>query len=225
MGAFDEYKNKIWKYRFAGELFIPVIAGGTPTDPKVAEAWIKTKMGIDSEQQIQEMVAKTMVERGVTADVAAEEVNMNRHLNGFKRTEDGELFYEGRCLKACIKEAVSVAADVGNIKPRGFGNNSRKGVLSFVAEHVFVPETRLLLGVKEPTRVLQKFVHTFRGSGIQYEEIVENATVSFTVETDHDFTDEEWAAIWLTAEKQGLGASRSQGFGVFEVTKWERRKK
>jgi CRISPR/Cas system CSM-associated protein Csm4 (group 5 of RAMP superfamily) len=28
--------------------------------------------------------------------------------------------------------------------------------------------------------------------------------------------------IWLTAEQQGIGASRSQGFGRFEVTSWER---
>jgi len=130
MSAFDTYRAKVWKYRFAGEIFIPVIAGGTPSDPRVAEAWIKTKMGLDSEAQIQEMVAKTMVERGISKEEAAAEVSLNRHLNGFKRTADGELYYEGRCLKACIKEAVSVAADVGNIKPRGHGLNTRKGILS-----------------------------------------------------------------------------------------------
>ena len=28
--------------------------------------------------------------------------------------------------------------------------------------------------------------------------------------------------IWLTGEQQGIGASRSQGFGRYEVTGWER---
>ena len=27
--------------------------------------------------------------------------------------------------------------------------------------------------------------------------------------------------IWLTAERMGIGASRSQGFGKFEIVKWE----
>jgi hypothetical protein len=27
--------------------------------------------------------------------------------------------------------------------------------------------------------------------------------------------------LWLTGEQQGVGASRSQGFGRYEVIKWE----
>ena len=83
-------------------------------------------------------------------------------------------------------------------------------------------DDRLYLGTVEPTGVMQRFVHTYRGSGIQYEEYVEDAKISFTIETDHLFTDEQWAMIWLTGEQQGIGASRSQGFGRYEVTGWER---
>ena len=35
-------------------------------------------------------------------------------------------------------------------------------------------------------------------------------------------TAKEWAAIWLTAEKNGIGASRSQGFGTFKVVAWDK---
>ena len=46
--------------------------------------------------------------------------------------------------------------------------------------------------------------------------------IDFTVISDHDFSDKEWAHIWLCGQMQGIGASRSQSFGRYEVTKWER---
>lgn len=220
MSAFsDSLRLEAWPYQFKGSIFVEKMAGGTPADPKVAESWIKTKIGLDSEEQIQQAVAQTMMDLGITADEAAVKVNENRHLNKFKRDEKG-LYYEGRCLKAAIKEAVSVAVDTGKLSPRGYGINTRKGALSFVAEHVFVVEDKLHLGVDEPQGVIQKFVHTFRGSGIQYEEYVEGVSFDFTVITDKDFSPREWAMIWLTAEQQGIGASRSQGWGRFKVTEW-----
>lgn len=64
-------------------------------------------------------------------------------------------------------------------------------------------------------------MHTFRGSGIQYEEYVNGAVIDFTVIADHEFTPAQWAAIWTSGEQQGIGASRSQGWGRYEVTRWE----
>lgn len=218
---FDQYRNQAWPYRFTAEVLVGVLAGGVPSDPKVAEGWIRTKMGLTAEQQIQDMVAKTMEERGLSQADAEVAVAMNKHLNGFKRTSDGELYLEGRCAKAMLKEAFSVAVDTQKIKPRGYGLNSRKGVLSFVAEHVFVLENDLLTGRKEADHITQKFVHTFRGSGIQYEECLKDVSLTFTVVSDYDFTEEEWAMVWLTAEQEGLGASRSQGFGRFTMKRWE----
>lgn len=230
--TFEELRQKIWSHRFSAEIFVPIIMGGIPFDQKVAEGWIKTKMGLNDDALVQEAVAKTMVEMGVTLEKAVEEVDKNKHLNGFKRDKNGFLYYEGRCLKAALKEAISVAADAGNLQPRGMGLNNRKGVLSFCAEHVMVAETELSLGVKEPTGILQKFVHTYRGSGIQYEEYVENATIRFTVMSDFDFDgpksaenqkfEEFWGTVMVTMEKQGIGASRSQGYGTFTTTKWQR---
>lgn len=220
MSVFQKFQDEAYPYRFAGQLHVAVIAGGTPTDPKVAEGWLKTKLGIDKEDLIREKVAEVMVERNVTADEAVKEVDSLKHLNGFKRDENG-LYIEGRQLKAAVKEAASVAVAAGKLNGRGWGKTN-KGLLSYVAEHIFVVEDRLYLGVAEATGIAQRFVHTFRGTGIQYEEYVEDAKVDFTVISDHDFTEKEWAAIWLTGEKQGIGASRSQGFGTYEVTRWDR---
>ena len=220
----SSYQPKAWPYRFAGTLHVFTIAGGIPTDDKVAEAWLRTKLA-DKDDLIREAVAKTMVERGITAEEAAKEVDSAKHLNGFKHDDSG-LYIEGRQLKAALKEAVNVAANAGKITTKGWGNpdnkNYAKGIKGWFPEHVFVVEDRLHLGVAEPSGIVQRFVHTPRGTGIQYEEYVEDAKVSFTIETDHDFTDDQWAMIWLTGERQGIGASRSQGFGRYEVTSWER---
>jgi hypothetical protein len=226
VSVFAKFEAKAWPFVYAGTLHLGTIAGGTPTDPKVAEGWIKTKgaLGQDAKDDlIRQAVAEVMVERGVGADEAVAEVAKNKSLNGFKRDENG-LYIEGRQLKAGIKEAASVAYAAGKLLNGGknaWGRTS-KGILGFIAEHVCVVEDRLYLGVIEPSGVNQRFVHTFRGSSIQYEEYVTDAKVDFTVKSDHVFTDEQWAMIWLTGEQQGLGASRSQGYGRYAVTRWEK---
>jgi hypothetical protein len=219
--VFAGYQQKAWPFRFTGTMLVSTIAGGTPTDKNVAEAWLKTKLA-DSDDLIREAVATTMAERGIPADEAVKEVDSLKHLNGFKRDPEHGLYIEGRQLKAAIKEAANVAGSAGKLPTGKVWGATKKGLLGFVAEHIFVTEDRLYLGVSEPTGIMQRFVHTFRGTGIQYEEYVEDAKVSFTVVSDHAFTDEQWAMIWLTGEQQGIGASRSQGFGRYEITSWER---
>jgi hypothetical protein len=217
--VFTKFRPAAWPYQYAGSLRVDRICGGTPTDPKVAEGWLRTKLGVTNDALIQQQVAEVMAERGVTADEAVAQVDSNRHLNGFKRDENG-LYIEGRQLKAAIKEAASVAAAAGKLPLRSWGKTN-KGLLGFVAEHVCVVEDKLPLGVTEPTGVAQRFVHTFRGTGIQYEEYVDGAEIDFTVISDHPFTDEQWAMVWLTGEQQGIGATRSQGYGRYTVTRWD----
>lgn len=217
--VFSKYESKSYPYRFEGTLLVRTIAGGTPTDSQVAAAWLKTKLA-DKDDLIREAVAEVMAERNITAEEAVNYVDILKHLNGFKRDPEHGLYIEGRQLKSAIKEAACVARSVGKL-PAKWGL-TRKGIEGFVAEHVFVVEDRLYLGVTEPSGVMQRFVHTYRGTGIQYEEYVEDAKINFTVEFDYDFKTEEWAELWLTGERQGIGASRSQGFGRYEVVRWER---
>jgi hypothetical protein len=218
--AFARFTDRAWPHRFHGTITVRNMAGGTPTDPKVAEGWLRTKLTDNRDDLIRDMVAQTMVDRGVTADEATELVDMNKHLNGFKRNDEG-LYFEGRQLKAAIKEAASVARSVDKLKSRWGSTN--KGVLGFVAEHIMVVEDTLQLGVTEPSRVLQSFPKNPRTgqTGIQYTEIIDAAEFNFTAITDYKFSDDEWAMLWLTGEQQGIGASRSQGYGRYEVTKWE----
>ncbi len=224
MSVFEKYRDKVYQYRYATEIIVGNLHGGVPTDPKVAEAWIKTKMTEDRDDVVKELVAKTMAERGLDPadpltteqldEVVAEAVKA-RQLSGFYRTPEGELAIRGRHVKAMIKEAANIAYAKDRWGP------TNKGTKSFFAEHVFVAEDWIPLGRSAPDGIDQRFVSTWRGTGIQYDEYVEDVKVSFTVMTDHKFTADQWGTLWVIAERNGLGAARSQGFGTFEVTGWD----
>lgn len=225
--VFEKYRSDAWPYRYQGRLHISTIAGGTPSDPKVIEGWLRSKWDPNAADEIiRKRVAQTMIERGIGADEAFDEIKNIINVNGFKRfPEDGGLYIEGRQLKAAIKEAASVALSAGQLDKRGWGVTN-KGLLGYISEHVMVTEDVLPLmidgvGVREPTGVVQRFVHVYSGDSIKYEEYVQDCDIDFHVITDHSFKDEDWATIWLHGEMQGVGASRSQGFGRYTVTMWE----
>lgn len=244
--VFADLQATSFPYRFYGTIHVGTILGGVPSDPKVIEGWLKTKLGLSRDDQIRQATAAVMVERGVDAAAAAEEVAANRNLNGFMRERcnscpnpaedtavcvDGKhpLYIGARQLKAGLKEACSVAVAAGDLTARGWGKTN-KGLLGYVAEHIFVVEERLYLlddksnPITEPTGVQQHFVHSRFGSAIQYQEYVEGCNIDFTVISDHDFTDKEWGIIWTKGEMQGIGASRSQSYGRYKVTRWDRAK-
>jgi hypothetical protein len=235
--VFAGYVDQIYPYKFAGEIQIEKVMGGTPSDSKVAEGWLRTKLGISKEQSVADAVAVVMEARAgsvdgpISQDDALKEVDQLRHLNGFCRDENG-LYLEGRHLKAGIKEGASAARAVGNLDAR-FGL-TKKGTLSFIAEHIIVVEDRLYLyqldpatgkavNVTAPSGVRQSFPKNpiTNQTGIQYSEYVDNAIVAFTIMSDWEFTEMQWATILLTSSYQGIGASRSQSFGRYTVTKWD----
>jgi hypothetical protein len=234
MSAFEnKWEKKAWPWKYKAVLRIREIAGGIPSNPNVAEGWLKTKLpGYSSEAALAEMVAETMAERGLNQESALAVVDSLKHLNGFKREDGtGYLYIEGRQMKAALKEGASVAAAAGKIPSRGWANNPRKGVISFAAEHIQVDDDHLPLrrwpdgeAVTRADDVNQRFVATHRGTGIQYEEIVRDAMITATVRCDMDLGEETWAMIWLTACQQGLGASRSQGYGKYSVEEWTKLK-
>lgn len=217
--AFAAHTNTAWPHRYNATITVTNLAGGVPSDPNIAKGWLGTKLA-DKDDLIRDLVAQTMVERGITADEAAEEVDKLKHLNGFKRNEHG-LYIEGRQLKAAIKEAAGVARATDKLKMKWGTTN--KGVLGFVAEHIMVVEDTLQLDVTQPSRVLQSFPKNPRTgqTGIQYTEVIDETSFDCTIIADYKFSDQEWAMLWLTGEQQGIGASRSQGFGRYEVTRWE----
>lgn len=226
VNVFAAYQAKAWPHRYVGRVrFRDLAIGGTPTDPKVALAWLKSKF-LTNDEAIMKMVSEVMIERSIVDKKAALEIVGDlKLLKGFKRDNVG-LYYDGRIIKAGIKEGVAVAHSAGKIPKKSFGefNASPR---SFVAEHVQVEENKIHLlvdgkPVKQYHGIQQRFVTTWRGTGITYEEFVEGAELEFTVIADWLFSDEFWAMVWLSAGEQGLGATRSQGFGRYDVIAWDK---
>lgn len=225
--AFAKYESANYPYQFRAVLEVDTLVGGTPKSESQIVGWIKTKLA-PRDEQLRDLVAETMVEAGVGVDEAADKVASEIGLCGFKSDELG-LFIEGRQVKSMLKEAFSIARAADRIDAK-YGT-TKKGPVNFAAEHLFVIEDRIPIldehgrHVTEPSGVLQRFIHkntrTGPVSAFITEEFVTGAVLHVTIETDYKYSDEEWASVWLTGERNGLGASRSQGFGRFTVTEWE----
>jgi hypothetical protein len=199
-------------------LHVFTIAGGAPSDPRVIESWVRMNLGATTEDEINRLVAQTMIERGIVASEAAEEVAASTKLNGFKRDDKG-LYSEGRHAKAMLKENANISW------PKRRWGPSAKGTRGWWAEHVQVHEDRIHHGRTEADDVHQHFVHSRYGSSFVYLEVNYDIDVSFTILVDGDnlISDDDWAGLWVRAEQNGLGASRSQGYGKFAVTRFDRR--
>lgn len=218
--VFADLEPANYPHRWNATILVHTLAGGTPADPAVAERFITTKLA-DKNDLIRNEVATIMVDQSKSIADAATEAAELRHLVGFPRDEHG-LYFEGRKIMACLKEAVSIAVSEQRIALKGFcSGNKAKHTTNAFAEHVFVVEDRIPLGCEAPSGVAQSFPRSRFGTSIQLTEYVQDAKIDFTVISDREFTREEWGAIWLTAEKNGIGASRSQGYGTFKVVKWE----
>jgi hypothetical protein len=227
---FEKYRNKVWPLEYHGRIKVTRICGGVPNDPNIAKGWLEKKLGVTDDEQLQRLVLETMMQReGMTRDDAVKEVLNKTSVNGFKSDIlDGEekLYVEGRQLKACLKEGISVAVAAGKVKATGWGT-TKKWITNYFPEHVFIVEDTLYLydgngkHITERPVPTQRFVSTFRGNAISYDEVIPEAFIDFHVISDHPFSEEEWAMLWVTAEQQGLGANRSQGYGRFEVVQWD----
>lgn len=240
--VFAAYDAQSWPYQFTCELSLVNICGGVPSNPRVIEGWLRTHLA-PSDDLIKEVIAETMADRGITMEEAVDEVAKSRHLNGFRRIhvpgcdldchdrETCQLSIRRYQIEALLKEAKSIAVNEGKLPAAGWGNATDKryhrGIKEWFPEHVHVaalspPDDTIPLGVTAPSFVEQKFVHSRFGSSIEYVEVCDNISIEFRVKTDHKFTDEQWAMIWTTAQENGLGANRSQGYGKFAVTRWDR---
>jgi hypothetical protein len=223
-GVFDGDHDKVWPYTH--HLRIQVtnrLIGGIPSAPNVIEGWLRAKtLGADA--AIDKMVHDTMIERGVDASEAITEIATVGSVNGFKADGTG-IYIEGRQLKSAIKEAASVAVAAGKLNARKWGTTN-KGLSGFIAEHVMVDEDRMHLHrdgapMVAPDGVQQRQVNTFRGTSFTLEEYAEAPYFEATIHADWDFGHDFWSTLWLTGEKQGIGACRSQGFGRYKVVGWD----
>lgn len=215
------------------------LMGGVPKNPKIIEGWLRSKAGIEQEEEIRRALLRTLLELGaeVTPDMtfaeleeASEGLAAQRQTNGFKTGENG-LYIESRQVKAMLKESVNTlyphgSGKWGSRKTVGKDGAEKdtggKGAKSFFAERVFVDPDHIYLGRSEPDGVELFIGHVMGPKGPQstltYHEYVERATIEFEVKVLRDeIRREHWSDVWAHAQENGLGALRSQGFGRFDL--------
>lgn len=225
--------------RYTAELtFHRKLMGGIPKDPNLIEGWLASKAGIKDEQELRRAVLRTLAEQGFdeagtmmdakeitdeTYEViktAAAQIAGSQQTTGFKVNANG-LYVENRQFKAMLKECVNICFASERWGP------TKKGPKSFTAERVFVTPAEISLGRMEPDGTEQIIGHISdqRGkrSTVGYHEYVERPVLTIGIEVlDNSIKPEWWSRIWVEAERSGFGALRSQGYGTFNVTKWER---
>lgn len=214
---------------------IDKLVGGIPSEVSVIKGWLKARMDV-KELDLQNMVDKTLAERFTdrqpSPDELAEELLKSEaapSVNGFKRIPDtGELAYEGRCMKAALKEFMN-SAYPGTEWPgkTDIAKGFRKGLMSTAAERVFVNETYIGLGTKEPTGVEERIKHVMTPQGprssINRVEYVQEPELTFTLRVRDDFLPmQAWSRIWQAGEQIGIGSDRGRSDGRFELLAFDR---
>ena len=208
------------------------LVGGIPRDPEMMERWIRSKAGITDDIEVEHLLIQTLRENGVDVhpglsmdelrEAAAAVAELKQ--NGFKR-QHGVLVVESRQIKAGIKEAVNIL-----FAGEKWGR-TRKGPKHFVAERVFVEPWLIPIlhadgtPYTEPDAVQTRVGHVSGPGGpraiLNNEEVCDRPMLRFTVRVLRDsLAPDQWAELWTLLEANGLGATRSQGFGQFVVTEW-----
>lgn len=214
------------------------IMGGVPQNPETIEGWIRARAGLDDDREVAELLKRNLEELGHdTPDTvnlddlrsATKGIAGKLNTNGFKSDENG-LYIEGRQIMSMLRESVSVVftGRKWGYRPPGKLDNGSKGkaATSYFRERVHVPDERIYLGRDEPDGIELSIVHPkdpTRDSSLSYVEYVEGAELSFTIEEMHGTVPNirAWKSIWRHAERNGLGAMRSQQQGKFAVRRLE----
>lgn len=217
------------------------IVGGSPKDPKLVEAWLRKHLGTKSDEEIQARMVQHLIEMGVELSKDATPAELEEAFantaeeiktQGFKRSPEGRICIEGRHLKAALKESMNIVYPQGEYKFGQYKNKkgqdtAGKNGKSYLAERVFVgPE---MIEIADEISGVDLAIGHIKGwrdddvrSTIGYFEYVEGCSFDFTVQVlDDCITEAQWSRIWIHGQQNGIGAMRSQGFGRYEVTRWE----
>jgi hypothetical protein len=226
-----------WK-SYHVKIHISSLVGGIPKDPDTIRKWLKARIAAD-DVEIQKIAEETILAMKLEPgqypdpDAVVDALLVTMKGNGFK-VRDGELVWEGRCLKAAIREAAAVCYPgtkewPGIPKDAEGKKESRKGLAAYLVERVEVRDQYIPLGRKTPDIAGEqriKHVKTPQGpaSAISVVDLVEDVTVSATIDVlngDQCIPPKLWGELWEYVERGGVGADRARGDGRCELLTFE----
>lgn len=240
VSVFEKDEAKVFTTYDVELTFTDKLLGGIPKDTKMISSWLKAHAGVESEEILRRRLIDTVRDLGHdpadlegisdwdALEAAVESIAGETKTQGFKQNGSG-LYIEDRGIKAMLKESASIvipstqffSKDTG--KPLATQDTKKgKGLRSLIAEWVYVTPREVLLDRDVPDEIEMRTIHSPRGSSLGYFEAVVRPILRFKVKVLHDLIQPKtWAELWIHAQSNGLGASRSQGYGIFKVTKWE----
>lgn len=231
---FPGYKPRGVYYQVAMRLRDRIM-GGTPADPNVMEGWLrKMALGVDKAEELRAIAIQTVRELGADlsedptweeVEEASKKVAEFKQTNMFRRHPTLGCYVESRIIKSMLKENVNIVFG----KDR-FGKTN-KGAKSYLAERVFVDPDVIPLDNGRADVQRPNGVHLFIGhpngpqgkqSTLTHYEYIEQPTLRFTIRVFEDcLTDAMWGPLWESAQENGQGSLRSQGFGRFDLVEWD----
>ena len=156
---FSDQKASLFRTYRAEIQFRDRAVGATPSNPKLIEGWLRSKMGLTRGDEIRELTAKTLVDLGLytTEDAqeldttfdslsqAADAIAKKSQTQMFKRDSEG-LYLEDRIVKAMLREVISILFPYQAPNNAGKWGPTKKAARSFFVERVFVNPARIHLG-------------------------------------------------------------------------------
>jgi hypothetical protein len=194
------------------------VCGGMPRNPDLIKTWVESTTGFADEQA--EKLVQADAELVVNAVAEKSWV-------GFPEDKEKGLFIPCRNVKAMLKQSASLLRIT--VQKRG-----SKQVLAEGLE-VKAPDggDRLYLETKVPTGREDKAIHVMTAAGprsaLKRQDFVERPVLTFQIwvlKTDpkenRHIGEEDIVQILTHAQENGLGASRSQGEGKFDVIEFDK---
>ena len=205
----------MWK-KYRVELqFTGPFAASTPKDPQEIEAMLEHRAPSDAEVVRRVRAGEVLKTLSDLAEEVAEEVEAQPGEKGwatFKRDEKG-LYYEGRCVRAHLKDCANVLQKTLGIK----------ALKSKVANRVYVFPERLYLGKMEPDGRELRMVHVIVKQGprstLKFVDYVMQPRLAFTLKVldDGEIGRDVIEALFEYGGVHGMGQERSQQWGQYEV--------
>lgn len=200
----------MWKNYDVELRFVTPLASSTPKNPKDIEAMLLAKM---PSKKPEDAVPIDELAEQVAEEVEATE-EAERGYATFKRDENG-LYYEGRCVRAHIK-------DCANVLQASLGIKALK---SKVANRVYVFPAKIYLDKTEPdgseTRIIHAMTPKGPRSSLKTIDYVNDAVLKFRLKVLDDGVVGEnlLKAIFDYGSIHGMGQERSQDWGKYELVK------
>lgn len=233
MGVLDDYVAEAFITRKVTIVFKDKLLAGLPARGDALDFWIAQKHMSEEDAK----VFKTRIAAGLLTDDEREEItNTSRCI--FERDAQGKLVVWHGNVKAMLREVFTTIGLTQKAPGREKSNPSAGG--KQVVQHMVhvsplhIPVCRNGEQLSQPDGLFPKVKHiedkAGRRSALGEYEYVLHGEMTFTVrwpagwkkERDGSiFTEDEIKRVFACAQLDGLGASRSQGHGTFEVTKWE----